>query len=347
MAPAAPGILSRKSAPHSVELMILKAHLDKCQIALKCVPKKLTGLSKEEREKCIAVLTEEHVIWPAVSQLHLLDIAVTEHIEKAAFDLAVWLEMVSPWSQKSEEAPFSAKSPKLRECSFEKDGAEVALAKAHQKLVIRQTLCPMILEESSRQGDLLKLLPMYMKETETSRLLEQGLVIHPVLARAVTQVRSCAEAVLLLLQPSSTPTEQQMKSLDDVMKARDGVQNLLRLAITQTTVFSTLEKDYRACHLAHLQLGPAVEAATETLQKAVEEGTAKVEVFRPMLLELPNWRKNLRSGSTDVLAGLLLATAQDMTKGSTNDDIAAMSSLQAVLADMMSKFACCGLAEAL
>ena len=60
-----------KASPHSAEVVMMKAHLERAAAATQLTPKSLPTLSKEERKRLVALVTSEgaeSLEWPVATQ---------------------------------------------------------------------------------------------------------------------------------------------------------------------------------------------------------------------------------------------------------------------------------------
>ena len=73
--------LLRKSAPHSAEMVMVTAHMERAQAASQLTPSKLMSLSKEERKRLLAIATSEGaeaLEWPVSSQFMFVKVNLKE-----------------------------------------------------------------------------------------------------------------------------------------------------------------------------------------------------------------------------------------------------------------------------
>ena len=279
-----------KSDPNCMDYVMIKGHIDKCVQAQKMVAGKVSSLHPAERKEIVAMLIDEKVSWPADVQIALTSSCLKEIVNApitskgggVADAEKQILDMVMPWGFGGEEEsgnPQPQWDPTTPWFCTVPVSDETAMAKIWCRFVVTETLVPLVTQGTAKQG-LLKAIVI-----KTRQLLQKVAVktLRPVMQAAHETVISGVTAVLVLLSPQTPLAE--LKHLDIVSTARDGVLSHLRQSMLQSPFYRHLQQDLRTREVAQTQFLPLAEEAFRQLKAAAEDREAACGLYLEVLKE--------------------------------------------------------------
>ena len=317
-----------KTDPHSLDLVLLQTHLDKCITAQKLVSTKIGSLTAMERKKALEALQPEAISWPIDVQTALVSIKLKEEVgngcpaseEEVKAKAAMFLDLLSPWMEdSSQERPaFNVQKPQWAAVVIDD---EVANARVFTRLMVNEFLIPLVMQGERQRRCLHSYLLGFRK-------MLRGLGgAAPLFQAAVKAVTTCFDAAWVLLEPSQS--SEYIAKLDIVCEAREGTESHLRQALSQSLMYKALMQELRAHELASAQFGPRVQAATDALRAATEKKEVSMEMLRTQVPDLVSWRTALRAGSTKHLEAVMVKAFLELESTSSDaremDDLALLA----------------------
>ena len=304
-----------KSDPTCMEYVMIKGHIEKCVKAQKMVASKVSSLHPAERKEIVTMLLEERVSWPADVQIALLSSSLKELVnapvnqkdsaasgqqQQQIVDMVMPQEFAEDHSSAT-QPEWDPMKPRLGMVAV---SDETALAKIWCRLVVTETLVPLIMQGTQKQAFLKA---VAIKSREQLQKVDVK-TLRPVMKAAHETCVSALSAVLVLLCPDIPLSE--LKHLDRVATARDGVLSHLRQSLLQAPVYRHMQQDLRTREVAQTQFSPMVEEACGKVKAAAESkdstGPQLVEVLRESCANISHWRAAMRQGSVDHLDRLCM-----------------------------------------
>ena len=278
----------QKSDPHSTDVLEINAFMSLTTFTLitNLQAASLGKLAAPKREKMLKEAVDQvpQLKWPAEVQLVLVSARVKALVAEG--DISSVLPVVLPWKDpEAGQTDFNPLQPTLSTCSLE----DVSVAKSYLKLVVCETLIPLMLKSVDKQK--------LVQEAIALLQLEPPPHLETIILHAVRDTNGCLQAVNALV--GHLPSKTEIGNLDLIMSSRDGTKHMLKQAIIQTPCYKSLESTLRQTQVAHTTLRPVLDERRSKLLEALERtDKIDVELLQQTCKDLPNWRQSLRSGAT-------------------------------------------------
>ena len=194
---------------------------------------------------------------------------------------------------------------------------ETAKAQAFPRFVVVEGLLPLIKKGEDQRGLVLTMSHEIIHMIDAKK----GQGCSAMIAGAASEVKSCAGALVSLLEPIAGGLLPELQTLMDTAD-RTGYRFLLKTALLQTPFYEKLQTEVMEVSVAESMLMPSVRKALENMQSvSVSDGVKKVVgVLKTVVPEIALWRNKLRAGSTAELEEALAKLVEECAAEAGDED---------------------------